>query len=187
MEDIQMGVIRAMKKRLMLLIIAVLAVAVFAGCGGRKTDTNGDVTGDVETLLHALLTCPNDKLYDSEGTYISLDDSEVGSTEEDLERDKNAWKEAIGGCFAEDRFDTFYGQWERTAFLGEAYIQGDSIELNDIKIEDGDDLVKTIKASITVSNNGGTASSEILTTWIITFDGNDKIQKVELKDDGGYL
>ena len=46
---------------------------------------------------------------DSEGTYISLDDSEVGSTEEDLERDKNAWKEAIGGCFAEDRFDTFYG------------------------------------------------------------------------------
>ena len=136
MEDIQMGVIRAMKKRLLLLIIAVLAVVVFAGCGGRKTDTNGDITGDVETLLHALLTCPNDELYDSEGTYISLDDSEVGSTEEDLERDKNAWKEAIGGCFAEDRFDTFYGQWERTAFLGEAYIQGDSIELNDIKIED---------------------------------------------------
>lgn len=182
MEDFQMG-IKAMKKGLLLLIIAALFVAVFIGFEREKADVNGSI----DTLLHVLLTCPNDELYDSKGTYISLDDSEVGSTEEDLESDKNAWKEAVGECFAESRFDSFYGQWERTAFLGKASLQGDSIELKDIEIEEGDDLVKTIKAIITVSHTGDTESDEIQTTWIITLDNSGKIQKIELKDDGGYL
>lgn len=183
MEDFQMGVIKGMKKGLLLLIIAALFVAVFIGFGRGKADINGTI----ETLLHALLTCPNEELYNSEGTYISLDDSKVGSTEEELERGKNAWKEAVGECFAEGRFDSFYGQWERTAFLGKAAIQGDSIELKDTEIEEGDDLVKTIKAAIAVSHAGDTESDEIQTTWIITLDNSGKIQKIELKDDGGYL
>ena len=155
-------------------------------------------------LIAALMTaCKTEditkraELYDPAETVIGLDapeptEEELAEAEQKATEEKEAWQKAVGECFADGMFDTFYKEWFRTQCLGIAWAAGLETELTSFSVEDDasqdSDNIEHALITVTATDKDGAAKSFDM-DWQIIFDKDDTdlIQKVELTDDGGLF
>jgi hypothetical protein len=149
-----------------------------------------------EKLLKAMTEYPGNGLYDPAETVIGLDaqestEEELAESEQKAAEEKESWQKAVGDCFAEGMFDTFYKEWFRTGYLGVAQANGLETVVTSFGIEDdakqsSDNIEHALITVIATDKDGGTKSFNM--DWQIVFDKDDinLIQKVVLFDDGGF-
>ena len=175
-------------------MVIILIAAVMTAC---KTDNISKRAENEEKLLKAITEYPGDGLYDPTETVIGLDapeptEEELAEAEQRATEEKEAWQKAVGGCFADGMFDTFYKEWFRTEYLGVAQANGletavTSFGIEDDASQDSDNIEHALITVIATDKDRETKSFDM--DWQIIFDKDDTdlIQKVELTDDGGFF
>ena len=184
-----MRMIRSVISILMVFIMAVLVT----GC---KTDAVSKRAENEEKLLKAITEYPGDGLYDPEMTVIGLDapeltEEELAEAEKKAAEEKEKWQKAVGDCFADGMFDTFYKEWFRIDFLGLSQAKGLTTSITKFSIEDDasqdSDNIEHALITVTATDEEGATKSFDM-DWQMIFDKDDPglLQKIELKDDGGF-
>ena len=119
-------------------------------------------------------------------------EEELAEAEQKAAEEKEAWQKAVGGCFADGMFDTFYKEWFRTGYLGVAQANGletavTSFGIEDDASQDSDNIEHALITVLATDKDRKTKSFDM--DWQIVFDKDDTdlIQKVELTDDGGFF
>ncbi len=144
----------------------------------------------VETLLRAILDCPNEELMPTEPQYFSLEESPGQDPEEAsaaFGEEKERWGVAVGALFRKDDFAYFmehcYGRLE---FHSLAATHGVTITMAELEAEDPESGAQYFHAAIRISNGEGD-TQECVTRWKIEYNAEDPewIADVELVDDGG--
>ena len=64
-----------------------------------------------------------------------------------LEEEKNAWDEAVGECFAEGMFDTFWKSQERIYFLGASDVNDCQTSVKEIELVETNDNIQHINSN----------------------------------------
>ena len=179
-------------KLLCIFLIMIMAMLV-TGC---KTDDFSKRAENEKKLLRAMTEYPGDGLYDPETTVIGLDapeptEEDQAKAEEKAAEEKEAWRSAVGDCFADGMFDTFYSKWYRTHVIGTAWAMGLTTTMSDFSIEDelpqdSDNIEHALIKVIATDRDGKTQSFDM--DWQIIYDKDDHnlLQKVDLIDDGGF-
>ena len=174
-------------------MVIILIAAVMTAC---KTDNISKRAENEEKLLKAMTEYPGDGLYDPTETVIGLDapvptEEELAEAEKKAAEEKEAWQKAVGDCFADGMFDTFYKEWFRTGYLGVAQANGletamTSFGIEDDASQDSDNIEHALITVTATDKDGATKSFDM--DWQIIFDKDDTdlIQKLELIDDGGF-
>ena len=175
-------------------MVIILIAALMTAC---KTEDITKRAENEEKLLKAMTEYPGNGLYDPAETVIGLDapeptEEELAEAEQRATEEKEAWQKAVGGCFADGMFDTFYKEWFRTGYLGIAQTNGLETVVISFGIEDdakqfSDNIEHALITVVATDKDGGTKSFNM--DWQIVFDKDDTdlIQKVELTDDGGFF
>lgn len=175
-------------------MVIILIAALMTAC---KTEDITKRAENEEKLLKAMTEYPGNSLYDPAETVIGLDapeptEEELAEAEQRATEEKEAWQKAVGGCFADGMFDTFYKEWFRTGYLGIAQTNGLETVVISFGIEDdakqfSDNIEHALITVVATDKDGGTKSFNM--DWQIVFDKDDidLIQKVELTDDGGFF
>ena len=175
-------------------MVIILIAALMTAC---KTEDITKRAENEEKLLKAMTEYPGNSLYDPAETVIGLDapeptEEELAEAEQRATEEKEAWQKAVGGCFADGMFDTFYKEWFRTGYLGIAQTNGLETVVISFGIEDdakqfSDNIEHALITVVATDKDGGTKSFNM--DWQIVFDKDDTdlIQKVELTDDGGFF
>ena len=175
-------------------MVIILIAALMTAC---KTEDITKRAENEEKLLKAMTEYPGNGLYDPAETVIGLDapeptEEELAEAEQRATEEKEAWQKAVGGCFADGMFDTFYKEWFRTGYLGIAQTNGLETVVISFGIEDdakqfSDNIEHALITVVATDKDGGTKSFNM--DWQIVFDKDDTdlIQKVELTDDGGLF
>ena len=175
-------------------LVIILIAALMTAC---KTEDITKRAENEENLLRAMTEYPGNSLYDPAETVIGLDapeptEEELAEAEQRATEEKEAWQKAVGGCFADGMFDTFYKEWFRTGYLGIAQTNGLETVVISFGIEDdakqfSDNIEHALITVVATDKDGGTKSFNM--DWQIVFDKDDTdlIQKVELTDDGGFF
>ena len=173
-------------------MVIILIAALMTAC---KTEDITKRAENEEKLLKAMTEYPGNGLYDPAETVIGLDapeptEEELAEAEQRATEEKEAWQKAVGGCFADGMFDTFYKEWFRTGYLGIAQTNGletvvISFGIEDDASQDSDNIEHALITVIATDKDRETKSFDM--DWQIIFDKDDTdlIQKVELTDDGG--
>ena len=173
-------------------MVIILIAALMTAC---KTEDITKRAENEEKLLKAMTEYPGNGLYDPAETVIGLDapeptEEELAEAEQRATEEKEAWQKAVGGCFADGMFDTFYKEWFRTEYLGVAQANGletavTSFGIEDDASQDSDNIEHALITVIATDKDRETKSFDM--DWQIIFDKDDTdlIQKVELTDDGG--
>ena len=176
------------------IMVIILIAALMTAC---KTEDITKRAENEENLLRAMTEYPGNGLYDPAETVIGLDapeptEEELAEAEQRATEEKEAWQKAVGGCFADGMFDTFYKEWFRTGYLGIAQTNGLETVVISFGIEDdakqfSDNIEHALITVVATDKDGGTKSFNM--DWQIVFDKDDTdlIQKVELTDDGGFF
>ena len=174
-------------------MVIILIAALMTAC---KTEDITKRAENEEKLLKAMTEYPGNGLYDPAETVIGLDapeptEEELAEAEQRAVEEKEAWQKAVGDCFADGMFDTFYKEWFRTGYLGVAQANGLETVVTSFGIEDdakqsSDNIEHALITVIATDKDGSTKSFNM--DWQIVFDKDDinLIQKVELIDDGGF-
>ena len=174
-------------------LLIILMAAMMTAC---KTVNITARAENEEKLLKAMTEYPGNGLYDPSETVIGLDapeptEEELAESEQKAAEEKEAWQKAVGDCFADGMFDTFYKEWFRTGYLGVAQANGLETAVTSFGIEDdakqsSDNIEHALITVVATDKDGGTKSLNM--DWQIIFDKDDigLIQKVELTDDGGF-
>ena len=174
-------------------MVIILIAALMTAC---KTDNISKRAENEEKLLKAMTEYPGDGLYDPTETVIGLDapvptEEELAEAEKKAAEEKEAWQKAVGDCFADGMFDTFYNEWFRTGYLGVAQANGletamTSFGIEDDASQDSDNIEHALITVNATDKDGATKSFDM--DWQIIFDKDeeDLIQKIELIDDGGF-
>ena len=174
-------------------MVIILIAALMTAC---KTEDITKRAENEEKLLKAMTEYPGNGLYDPAETVIGLDapeptEEELAEAEQRATEEKEAWQKAVGGCFADGMFDTFYKEWFRTGYLGIAQTNGLETVVISFGIEDdakqfSDNIEHALITVVATDKDGGTKSFNM--DWQIVFDKDDinLIQKVVLFDDGGF-
>ena len=175
-------------------MVIILIAALMTAC---KTEDITKRAENEEKLLKAMTEYPGNGLYDPAETVIGLDapeptEEELAEAEQRATEEKEAWQKAVGGCFADGMFDTFYKEWFRTEYLGVAQANGletavTSFGIEDDASQDSDNIEHALITVIATDKDRETKSFDM--DWQIIFDKDDTdlIQKVELTDDGGFF
>ena len=175
-------------------MVIILIAALMTAC---KTEDITKRAENEEKLLKAMTEYPGNGLYDPAVTVIGLDapeptEEELAEAEQRATEEKEAWQKAVGGCFADGMFDTFYKEWFRTVYLGVAQANGletavTSFGIEDDASQDSDNIEHALITVIATDKDRETKSFDM--DWQIIFDKDDTdlIQKVELTDDGGFF
>lgn len=175
-------------------MVIILIAALMTAC---KTEDITKRAENEEKLLKAMTEYPGNSLYDPAETVIGLDapeptEEELAEAEQRATEEKEAWQKAVGECFADGMFDTFYKEWFRTGYLGIAQTNGLETVVISFGIEDdakqfSDNIEHALITVVATDKDGGTKSFNM--DWQIVFDKDDTdlIQKVELTDDGGFF
>jgi hypothetical protein len=174
-------------------MVIILIAALMTAC---KTDNITKRAENEEKLLKAMTEYPGNGLYDPAETVIGLDapeptDEELAEAEQKAVEEKEAWLNAVGDCFADGMFETFYKEWFRNGYLGVAQANGletavISFGIEDDASQDSDNIEHALITVTATDKDGATKSFDM--DWQIVFDKDDTdlIQKVELTDDGGF-
>jgi hypothetical protein len=175
-------------------MVIILITALMTAC---KTEDITKRAENEEKLLKAMTEYPGNGLYDPAETVIGLDaqeptEEELAESEQKAAEEKESWQKAVGDCFADGMFDTFYKEWFRTEYLGIAQANGletavTSFGIEDDASQDSDNIEHALITVIATDKDGAAKSFDM--DWQIIFDKDDKdlIQKVELTDDGGFF
>ena len=175
-------------------MVIILIAALMTAC---KTEDITKRAENEEKLLKAMTEYPGNGLYDPAETVIGLDapeptEEELAEAEQRATEEKEAWQKAVGECFADGMFDTFYKEWFRTEYLGVARANGletavPSFGIEDDASQDSDNIEHALITVIATDKDRETKSFDM--DWQIIFDKDDTdlIQKVELTDDGGFF
>lgn len=175
-------------------MVIILIAALMTAC---KTEDITKRAENEEKLLKAMTEYPGNGLYDPAETVIGLDapeptEEELAEAEQRATEEKEAWQKAVGECFADGMFDTFYKEWFRTEYLGVARANGletavTSFGIEDDASQDSDNIEHALITVIATDKDRETKSFDM--DWQIIFDKDDTdlIQKVELTDDGGFF
>ena len=96
---------------------------------------------------------PNEELYHAQPTEIGIgtdvpDEEEIDATQKAVEEEKNAWDEAVGECFAEGMFDTFWNSQERIYFLGASDVNDCQTSVKEIELVETNDNIQHIKVTV---------------------------------------
>ena len=142
-----------------------------------------------------MIEYPGERLYDPIETVIGigteeLTDEDYAAQEQRAAEEKEAWRGAVGDCFADGMFDTFYSKWYRTYVVGIAYSANLTSSMTDFSIEDDDgtdNLEHAITSILFADEYGNSMSFDM--DWRVKIDREDAnlIQSVELMDDGGLF
>ena len=177
---------------LSVMVVIIMIVALMTAC---KTDDITARAENEEKLLKAMTEYPGNGLYDPAENVIGLDapeptEEELAESEQKAVEEKKSWQKAVGDCFADGMFDTFYKEWFRTEYLGVAQANGletvvTSFGIEDDASQDSDNIEHALITVIATDKDGAAKSFDM--DWQIIFDKDDTdlIQKVELTDDGG--
>lgn len=175
-------------------MVIILIAALMTAC---KTEDITKRAENEEKLLKAMTEYPGNGLYDPAETVIGLDapeptEEELAEAEQRATEEKEAWQKAVGECFSDGMFDTFYKEWFRTEYLGVAQANGletavTSFGIEDDASQDSDNIEHALITVIATDKDRETKSFDM--DWQIIFDKDDTdlIQKVELTDDGGFF
>ena len=176
-----------------LVLLIILMAAMMTAC--KTVDITARAENE-EKLLKAMTEYPGNSLYDPAENVIGLDapeptEEELAESEQKAAEEKESWQKAVGDCFAEGMFDTFYKEWFRTGYLGVAQANGLETVVTSFGIEDdakqsSDNIEHALITVIATDKDGSTKSFNM--DWQIVFDKDDinLIQKVVLFDDGGF-
>ena len=179
--------------RTVLIFIVFSLVVVFTAC---KTEDVTKRAENEEKVLKAMIEYPGDGLYDPVVTVIGIgvdepSEEELAAAEQRAAEEKQLWQDKVGDCFADGMFDTFYGKWYRTEVLGIAMNSGLTTTISQFGIQDdadqsADNIEHALVTVIATDEKGDTKSFDM--DWMVIFDKDnpDLIQKIELKDDGGF-
>ena len=188
-----------------LLAVACLVCAVSCHSDGDPTQetetpqesetqtTEPEVRGNpkaVETLLRAILDCPNEELMPMEPQYFSLEESPGQDPEEAsaaFEEEKERWSVAVGDLFRKDDFAYFMEHcYGRLGFHSLAAAHGVTITMAELEAEAPEYGSQYFNATVQISNGEGN-TQECVTRWKIEYNAEDPewIADVELVDDGG--
>jgi len=174
-------------------LLIILMAAMMTAC--KTVDITARAENE-EKLLKAMTEYPGNSLYDPAENVIGLDapeptEEELAESEQKAAEEKESWQKAVGDCFAEGMFDTFYKEWFRTGYLGVAQANGLETVVTSFGIEDdakqsSDNIEHALITVIATDKDGSTKSFNM--DWQIVFDKDDinLIQKVVLFDDGGF-
>lgn len=182
-----------MRTRMLCIIAFITTLVLITACGG--TDDSTKRAENEQKLFKAITEYPGDGLYDPDEVVIGLGteeptDEDYAKAEEKAAEEKEAWHKAVGDCFADGMFDTFYSEWFRCEYLGIARNSGLTTTMTDFKVEedeDQDDNVEEVIVTIMAEDQeGGRQSFDMY--WQVVFDKDDRslIQKAEIFDDGGF-
>ena len=174
-------------------LLILLMASMMSAC------KNEDVTKRAENeekLLRAITEYPGESLFDPEETVIGLGtpeptEDELAEAEQKAAEENEAWQKAVGDCFADGMFDTFYKEWFRTEYLGVAWVESLETAVTSFGIEDDasqdSDNIEHALITVTATDKEGNAQSFDM-DWQVVFDkdNTDLIQKIELIDDGGF-
>lgn len=192
------------RKILIFMSLIMIAAMSFAMTACKTDDVSKSAEDDVlrradneEKLLKAMTEYPGEGLYYPAMTEIGLDASaptegELAEEKKKAANEKDVWQKAVGDCFADGMFDTFYSEWERTHIMGAAWIYELETEMTGFNIEDdashGSDNIEHAIITVTATDRSRNTLSFNM-DWRVIFDSKnpDLIQKIELIDDGGFL
>lgn len=169
-------------------IFCILIFVLLCGC-----TMQNNLPSSAEKLLRTIQEAPNGKLYDPKPVEIGLEEDAPNSTQNELlqvilHEEREAWKNEVGGCFAGEMFDTFWGSPERTYFLGVSGSYG--ITVKEMEVIRNEDYIQHVRTVLNVSRIEAKDSErkEIVTEWRIIYDKEqpELIQSLELMDDGGF-
>lgn len=179
--------------RAVIIFIAFSLAAVLTAC---KTEDITKRAENEEKVLQAMIEYPGDGLYDPVVTVIGIgvdepSEEELAAAEQRAAEEKQLWQDKVGDCFADGMFDTFYDKWYRTEVLGIAMNYGLTTTISQFGIQDdadqsADNIEHALVTVIATDEKGDTKSFDM--DWMVIFDNDDLdlIQKIELKDDGGF-
>lgn len=180
--------------RTILIIAAVSLALLMIGCRPVPAEEDPSKRAEnEEKLLRTMIEYPGDGLYTPVMTHIGsgadeLTEEEYAEAQRKADEDKEKWRQAVGGCFAEGMFDTFYPKWYREYIVGIAYSAGLTSEMTHYSIEDDDnsDNLEHVITTVVFADPYGHSLSYDL-DWMVKFDrqNHDLLQTIELMDDGG--
>ena len=179
--------------KLLCLIMVLSLAALMTACGSSGEEDHSKRTENEEKVLRAMIEYPGDGLYQpsvvaiGEGTE-DLTEEDYAAEEQKSAEEKQAWAAAIGDCFAEGMFDTFYSKWYRTYVIGIAYSARLTTTMTGFSVEDDDgtDNLEHVITSILFEDEYGNSMSFDM-DWRVKADREDGnlLQSIELIDDGG--
>ena len=140
-----------MKKRIIALFLIIIFTFMF-GCSEEEKLNEG-----TEKVIEAMVTYPNEDLYDPEVLKMPYD--AVEERKESTERITRNWSAAVGEYFASNCFNSFLRATPATGILSSAEILNfteryliESIELKDILLKETD-TVGNEKLTVTIIVN----------------------------------
>ena len=179
-----------MKHKIQRIMIGVLMINMLIGCSKQN-----EIPDSTTKLLHTIIESPNKGLYHAQSTEIGIgtdapDQEEADAAQKTVEEEKSAWDEAVGDCFAEGMFDTFWNSQERIYFLGTSDANGCRTSVKEIELVETSDNIQHIKVTVQAgtSDSKETRRKDFGTEWRVIYDKNNPelIQTIELTDDDGF-
>ena len=137
-----------MKCNIRIMVMGALVINALIGCSKQN-----EVPDSTTKLLHAIVESPNEELYHAQPTEIGIgtdvpDEEEIDATQKAVEEEKNAWDEAVGDCFAEGMFDTFWNSQERIYFLGASDVNDCQTSVKEIELVETNDNIQDRKSVV---------------------------------------
>ena len=172
------------------IVIGVLMINVLIGCSKQN-----EVPDSTTKLLHVIVESPNEELYHAQPTEIGIgtdvpDEGEIDATQKAVEEEKNAWDKAVGDCFSEGMFDTFWNSQGRICFLGASAANGFQTGVKEIELVETNDNIQHIKVAVQAetSDSKEAETKDFETEWRVIYDKDDPelIQTIELTEDDGF-
>ena len=164
-----------MRHNMQKIVIGVLMINVLIGCSKQN-----EVPDSITKLLYAIVESPNEELYHVQPTEMGIgtdtpDEKEI---------------EAVGDCFAEGMFDTFWNSQERICFLGTSDVNDCQTSVKEIGLVEENDNIQHIKVTVQAetSDYKEAETKDFETEWRVIYDKDDPelIQTIELTDDDGF-
>lgn len=161
-----------MKRNIRIIVMGALVINALIGCSKQN-----EVPDSTTKLLHAIVESPNGELYHAQPTEIGIgtdvpDEEEIDATQKAVEEEKNAWDEAVGECFAEGMFDTFWNSQERIYFLGASDVNDCQTSVKEIELVETNDNIQHIKVTVQAapSDSKENESTDFETEWRVICD-----------------
>lgn len=113
------------------------------------------------------------------------DDSEA--MQESMDAEKEKWKEAIGDCFADKMFDTFFQQASRTMFMSHANIYNLETTIKNMNVLRQSDNIQHILVILDVTASDSSMEQYEL-EWQVIYDSEEPelLQSIKLLDDDNF-
>jgi hypothetical protein len=179
-----------MKRNIRIIVMGALVINALIGCSKQN-----EIPDSTTKLLHAIVESPNEELYHAQPTEIGIgtdvpDEGEIDATQKAVEEEKNAWDKAVGDCFSEGMFDTFWNSQGRIYFLGASAANGFQTGVKEIELVETNDNIQHIKVTVQAvpSDYKEAETKDFETEWRVIYDKDNPelIQTIELTDDDGF-